>query len=151
VGRSVFRSGRHTKGVERAMQKILVAYDGQDPAKRALETTIELAKAFGATVSVISVVPFHPGRSPVDPWDDRTVHARELLEAKRTRLEHGIEAELLEPSGDPAPTIERIASEGGFDTVVVGSRHLGALERVLQGSVSEHVATHAAATVVIAH
>ncbi len=34
--------------------------------------------------------------------------------------------------------------------VVVGSRHLGAVSRVLQGSVSEHVATHAPATVVIA-
>ena len=31
------------------------------------------------------------------------------------------------------------------------SRGLGAIDRMLQGSVSEHVATHAEATVVIAH
>ena len=133
------------------MKKILVAYDGGDPARRALDTTVELARAFGASVSIVSVVPFHPGRAPVDPWDDRTVHARELLEAKELMQKQGIEPELLEPTGDPAKTIERIAIDGGYDTIVMGSRGLGALERVLQGSVSEHVVAHADATVVIAH
>ncbi len=134
------------------MEKILLAYDGGEPAKHALATTIEMAEKFGATVSVISVVPFHPGtRAPIDPWDDSSVHAKELLEAKKTLREHGIEAELLEPAGDPARTIERVAREGSFDTIVMGSRGLGAIDRMLQGSVSEHVATHAEATVVIAH
>jgi len=132
------------------MKKILLAYDGGEPAKRALDTAADLAGVFGASVSVISVVPFHPGRAPVGGWDDRDVHAQELLEAKALLLARGLEAELLEPLGDPARTIERIAEEGGYDTIVVGSRHLGAIERVLQGSVSEHVATHADATVVIA-
>ena len=134
------------------MEKILLAYDGGEPAKRALQTTIEMSKKFGATVSVISVVPFHPGtRTPIDPWDDSSVHAKELLEAKKLLRENGIEADLLEPAGDPARTIERIAREGDFDTIVMGSRGLGAIDRMLQGSVSEHVATHAEATVVIAH
>ena len=133
------------------MKKILLAYDGGEPARRALETTIELAKAFEASVSVVSVVPVHSGRSPVDPWDDRTVHAQELVEAKETLLKAGLEPNLLEPAGDPAKKIEEIAREGGYDTIVMGSRGLGALERTLQGSVSEHVVTHSDATVVIAH
>lgn len=133
------------------MKKILMAYDGGDPARKALNTAIELAKKFDASMTVVSVVPVHPGRVPIDPWDDTTVHAQELLEAKKVLREAGIEAELLEPAGDPAKTIERIATDGGYDTIVMGSRHLGAIERVLQGSVSEHVATHADATVVIAH
>lgn len=133
------------------MKKILMAYDGGDPARKALNTAIELAKKFDASMTVVSVVPVHPGRVPIDPWDDTTVHAQELLEAKKLLREAGIEAELLEPAGDPAKTIERIAMDGGYDTIVMGSRHLGAIERVLQGSVSEHVATHADATVVIAH
>ena len=134
------------------MEKILLAYDGGEPAKRALAATIEMSEKFGATVAVISVVPFHPGtRTPIDPWDDSSVHAKELLEAKKLLREHGIEAELLEPAGDPARTIERVAKEGGYDTIVMGSRGLGAIDRMLQGSVSEHVATHAETTVVIAH
>lgn len=132
------------------MKRILVAYDGSEPARRALDTTIELAKQSEALVAVVSVVPVHPGRVPIDPWDDALVHARALHEAKALLAEHGIVAEYLEPSGDPAKTIERIAEEGGYDIVVVGSRGLGAVSRFLQGSVSEHIATHAAATVVIA-
>jgi nucleotide-binding universal stress UspA family protein len=132
------------------MKKILVAYDGGEPAHRALALACELARVFEATVSVVSVVPVHPGRFPVDPWDDTSVHAQELLEARRLMREKGIEVELIEPSGDPARTIERIAEEGAFDMIVVGSRGLSGVGRVLQGSVSEHVATHAHSTVVIA-
>jgi nucleotide-binding universal stress UspA family protein len=130
------------------MKRILVAYDGGEPARRALETAIELATP-AAEVTVVSVVPVHPGRVPIDPWDDQVVHAQELREAKLILEEHGIVAKFLEPAGDPARTIERIAEEGRFDIVVIGSRGLGAVSRFLQGSVSEHVATHARATVVI--
>ena len=132
------------------MKRILLAYDGGEPAKRALDIAVDLTKRFDATLSVVSVVPTHPGRSPVDPWDDRSVHAQELLEARRLLAENGIEAELIEPAGDPAKEIEKIAAAGRFDTIVTGSRGLGTLGRVLQGSVSEHVAINAEATVVIA-
>lgn len=132
------------------MKKILVAYDGGDPARRAIDLASELARVFEATISVVSVVPVHPGRVPIDPWDDTSVHAQELLEARRLLREKGIEAELIEPSGDPARTIERIAEEGAYDMIVVGSRGLSGVGRVLQGSVSEHIATHAKSTVVIA-
>jgi nucleotide-binding universal stress UspA family protein len=132
------------------MKKILLAYDGGDPSKRALQQTISLAKLFDAEVAVISVVPVHPGRAPIDPWDDRTVHAEELLEARRMLREAGIEVALIEPGGDPAKTIERVAEEQQFDTIVIGSRGLGAVARTLQGSVSEHVAANAHATVVVA-
>lgn len=132
------------------MKNILVAYDGEPPAKRALELAIDLTKKFDGALSVVSVVPLHPGRSLTDPWDDRTAHAEQLLEARRLLLEQGIDAEMIEPAGDPAVAIERIAGSGHFDTIVLGSRGLGAVGRFLRGSVSEHVATHTAATVVIA-
>jgi nucleotide-binding universal stress UspA family protein len=135
------------------MKKILLAYDGGEPARHALDTAAELALTFGASLSVVSVVPVHPsGRAAgSDPWDDTALHAQELAEAGRLLREKGIEADLMEPAGDPAKTIEHIAREGGFDTIVIGSRGLSAIGRALQGSVSEHVATHTTATVVIAH
>jgi nucleotide-binding universal stress UspA family protein len=131
--------------------KILLAYDGGEPALKALDLTADLATKFDASVAVVSVIPVHPGRVPIDPWDDEPVHTSQLAEAKRLLLAKGIEAALIERAGDPAHTIEQIAQDGGYDMVVVGSRHLGAVSRVLQGSVSEHVATHSTATVVIAH
>lgn len=130
--------------------KILLAYDGGDAAVRALELTADFAKHFGAQVAVVSVVPVHPGRAPIDPWDDATEHTAQLAGARARLIDHGIEPTLIERFGEPAATIERLAEEGGYDMVVVGSRGLGTVSRFLQGSVSEHVATHAAATVVVA-
>jgi nucleotide-binding universal stress UspA family protein len=132
------------------MQKILVAYDGGEPARRALDVAADLALKFGAEVGVVSVIPYHPGRSPIDPWDDRAVHNAELAEARIFLATRGITSVLHEPAGDPASIIEETAETHGYDTVVVGSRGLGALGRALQGSVSEHVATHSTATVVVA-
>ena len=132
------------------MEKILVAYDGTGPSKRALATAAMLGKAFGAQLSVVSVVPHRPGRLPIDPWDDKELHAEELLEARELLWADGMEAELIEPVGDPAVMIEQVVQKGGYDTVIVGARGLGAIGRFLQGSVSEHVATHSTATVIVA-
>jgi nucleotide-binding universal stress UspA family protein len=130
--------------------KILLAYDGEDPARRALATAASIAKAMGGTIDVISVVPVRTGRSPIDPWDDREVHDSELLDAHTRLADLGIASRLLEPAGDPAEEIEAAARSGAYDMVVLGSRRQGALGRMLQGSVSEHVATHTDTTVVIA-
>jgi nucleotide-binding universal stress UspA family protein len=132
------------------MKKILVAFDGGQPAHRALELAADLAKRFEAEVGVVSVIPVHSGRARIDPWDDRAAHAAELTEARAILAERGIEPILYEPVGDTARTIEEVAEDGDYDTIVIGSRGLGTVSRVLQGSVSEHVATHAGATVIVA-
>jgi nucleotide-binding universal stress UspA family protein len=133
------------------MKRILVAFDGGEPALRALHTAIDLAKKYDGHIGVVSVIPFHPGtRFPIDPWDDRDIHTTELADAQAVLAEEGLEADFIEPYGEPARTIERVVAEGGYDTVVIGSRGLGPVSRFFRGSVSEHVATHADATVVVA-
>jgi len=132
------------------MKKLLLAYDGTDPARRALTLTVTLARTFNADVTVLSVVPTRPGRSPVDPWDDSTAHAEELLEAGRLLRQDGIEPRLVETYGSVPETIEKLAAAGEFDAIIVGSRGLSMLDRVLQGSVSEHVAANAQTTVIVA-
>jgi nucleotide-binding universal stress UspA family protein len=131
------------------MKKILVAYDGTAPAHRALDMAADLATRYEAEVGVVSVVPFHGGRSPIDPWDDRSVHTEELVEARDLLVARGVEPLLYEPAGEPAAMIEHIALAGDYDVVVVGSRGLSSLSRFLRGSVSEHVATHTDATVIV--
>jgi len=130
--------------------KILLAYDGGEPARRALSTAAGIAKAMGAGLDVISVIPIRGGRSRIDPWDDLEEHTSELLDAKARLADLGLACSLLEPAGDPAEEIETAATSGDYDMVVIGSRRKGALGRMLQGSVSEHVATHTDATVVVA-
>ena len=132
------------------MKRILVAFDGGEPARRALHTAIDLAKRFDGIVDVVSVVPYVPAGGTYFPWDDHAEHARELEDARSILRERGFDPELIQPIGDPARSIERIAEDGGYDTVVVGSRGLGALSRLFQGSVSSHVASNAHTTVVVA-
>lgn len=132
------------------MKKILIAFDGDKPARRALERGADLAQAFGAQLAVVSVVPWRGGRFPIDPWDDAEVHSEALKSVDEWLSQRGLSATLMSPAGDPARTIEMIAETGDFDTIIVGTRGLGPLNRLLQGSVSEHLATHAKATVVIA-
>jgi nucleotide-binding universal stress UspA family protein len=133
------------------MKKILLAYDGGEPARRALETAGELARAFHASISVVSVVPDCGDGPAGDASSDASARAHELQEAKRLLAAMGINVEVLEPSGDPARRIEQIAEEGGFDTIVIGSGDGTPINRAFRGSVSRHVVAHAAATVVVAH
>lgn len=132
-------------------KKILLAYDGSEQAKRALAFAAELAVMAKAKIGVVSVVPVHAGRIGIDPWDDQKVHSEELLEARRLITEVGITPQLHEPYGEVAEEIVRTATDGGYDHIVTGSRHLGLVERTLQGSVSGTVATRFPATVTIVH
>lgn len=132
------------------MKKILVAYDGTEPARRALEMASQLVHAFGAELTVISVVPTRPGRFPTDPWDDQEQHTRQLVEARALLAEKGVQALAIEPFGDPAHEIERVAEKGDYDTIIVGARPIGEVSKILTGSVSRHVAEHANTTVVVA-
>src|SRR5262249_24828462 len=104
----------HTCTGDDEMKRILVAYDGTDPSRRALDAAIELTTQFGGTLAVVSVIPVRPGRAPVDPWDDKPVHDQQLAEARDYLAAHGVHAEILEPAGDPAEAIERVAERGGF-------------------------------------
>ena len=132
------------------MKRILVAFDGDEPSRRALEQGAELARAFDAEIGVVSVTPWSRGRFGTDPWDDRTVHAAALRSARDWLAERGFRPHLYSPAGDPAQAVTEVAQGQGFDTIVVGTRGLGPVGRLLQGSVSEKLATDAAVTVVVA-
>ena len=133
------------------MNKILVAYDGGEPGRRALTLTARLAHAFGSRVDVVSVVPEGFGRVEGAAEEPAIVHARELVEARGLLRDLGIDAGLIEPAGDPAKTIERLAAEGAYDTVIVGGSR-GLVEgRPWSDTVMAHVAANATATVIVAH
>lgn len=134
------------------MKKVLVAFDGSAPAHRALEMAAELADQENASVTVISVVPEKLGLPIlVDPYDDASVHAKQLADAVAFLDQRGIKTETLLPTGNPARAIEAVARKGGYDTVIMGSRGRGTVSRLLLGSVSSHVASHVKGTIIIVH
>jgi nucleotide-binding universal stress UspA family protein len=137
------------------MNTIVLGYDDTEPAKRALDRTVELAKAFQADVVVVSVAPvLSPaahGIGPIDPADSPELHQQELDHAKALLSHHGIEAEYEVALGDAPGMILDVAEARDADMIVVGSREVGLIRRLLGQSVSGAVQRKAHCDVLIVH
>jgi nucleotide-binding universal stress UspA family protein len=88
---------------------------------------------------------------PADPADSLSHHEEELAAAKSFLDEQGVNAELVPAIGEPAVAIVRLAEERDADLVVVGTRELGVIQRVLGQSVSREVARRIHRDVLIVH
>jgi nucleotide-binding universal stress UspA family protein len=137
-------------------QSIVIGYDESDASKRALERAADLAKAFGSKLLVTSVAPtLEPasgrGAGGIDPTDTPEDHVEELKHARDYLAGVGVEAAYQAAIGEPADAIVQAANQHGADLIVVGTRELGTLSRLLGQSVSDSVAHHARCDVLIVH
>lgn len=137
------------------MKKIVLGYDATDASERALERAAQLTKAFDSELIVTSVAPIMTGigrtAGPVDPVDPPEKHAEELAAARAYLEGQDVNAEYVPAVGEPADTIVELANERAADLIVVGTRELGLLQRLLGQSVSESVLHHARCDVLIVH
>jgi nucleotide-binding universal stress UspA family protein len=132
------------------MGVILVAYDGSESAKRALDYAAKLAN--GDRVTVVSVAEELPqfGRAPamVVP-EEHEERLRELSEAVAALQAKGIALHAVERHGDPAALIVDEAEKEHAELIVIGTRGLSAAKRWLLGSVSTKVLHHAPCDVLV--
>ncbi len=137
------------------MKTIVVAYDDTPEATRALDRAAQLAKAFASELLVTSVAPVtgSPGRSEgaIDPTDSPSDHVAELENARAHLEGAGVQADYLPAIGHPADTIVQVAEQRGADLIVIGTRELGTVQRVLGQSISGAVANKAHCDVLIVH
>jgi nucleotide-binding universal stress UspA family protein len=130
--------------------KIVVGYDGSDGAKRALERAMTLA-GDGGRVTVVAAAEMHAraGITQGAHLDPSEIEQRRknLEEAKALPAERGVDGETLEAQGDPGDVI--VDNSKDADLVVVGSRGLNPVHRLLLGSVSSKVIQRAESDVLI--
>ena len=148
-----------------AAARALVATDGSADADRAADFVSTSGLFESADLRVVSVIdpgmPWWTGNSTVDGGvaveaytqmiDIARRHADEAARrtAKRLGTEH-VTADAADRSGDVSSTILAEAAAWKADVVVVGTRGLGMVKRVLLGSVSRDVLHHAPMSVLIA-
>ncbi len=140
---------------ERHVQKaILVAYDGSEPAERALRMAIDLARALSAKIYVIYVVNIPPEVHMVlttgTILGEIAREGQRILEKAKMILEReGIVYELITEAGDPAEKIVETAEKLNVELIVMGHRGLSGFKRLLIGSVCEKVLRHSTRPVLV--
>jgi nucleotide-binding universal stress UspA family protein len=135
-------------------ERILVAIDGSDSSDRAYATALELAALMGARLTALAIEgPLPAYAATVGEVDEVKREKDEFFNglAARVRLqaaEAGVEIEVDVRPGHPAELISRVASDGGYDLVVLGHRgHF--LRDHLLGSTADRVAERAPCPVMI--
>ena len=120
---------------------ILVAVDGSRHADMAAVAAGNLAKRCGMPLTVLAVCASDDlSCELVKPLADRV---RDLLR------QDGVAADSVALEGKPADAIIQAARDNDCDLIVLGSHGRTGLDRILMGSVSQQVVTHAKCPVLV--
>ncbi len=147
-----------------SISKILAPIDGSENSERALNAALRLTKDYEAEMVILSVIPM-PGYLVESPtsigappislkeyydlgtrdakrWTDEAVT---LAQSEKVK----VRSEIIEATNSVVGTILSIASNEKADMIVIGTRGLGGFKKLLLGSVSNGVVTHAHCNVLV--
>lgn len=123
-------------------RSIVVAYDGTDGAKAALQRAAEIAESGAALTVVESIADDVPALVPGAPRGvspERASGARQNLRRAVAALDSRLEASPWLVGGPAAEAILTAADDIGADLIVTGSRGRGRMKSTLLGSVSTEI------------
>jgi len=134
-------------------KKVLVALDGSEQSRKALDHAAAIAEKFGSELTLLTVVPramlpfFNGGGfgSTIDvvQYQDRCkdIYQAVLAEAgARVRSEHpGLSVGTMLREGRPSAAIVDVAENEGYDLIVMGSRGMRGITGWILGSTSRRV------------
>jgi len=136
----------------RPIRTILLATDLTAASREATDRAVDLAGRLGARLLIVNVL--EKRRLTGGGSHDRVDQARAeretlLVKIVRSARDAGVKAEFLVWDGDPGDSIAAAAEAEQADLVVVGTRGRSGAERMLLGSVSDHVVRHAECPVLV--
>ena len=135
-------------------EKILVAVDGSEHSHAAIRYACDLAGRYGSSMHFVHVPEGEVGTLTLGagsvPWSDaaKRLGAEIAEKARGWAKAAGREPDSVDVlQGDAAQAILEYAELNDIELIVSGRRGLGGLRGLLQGSVSQKLASHAACPV----
>ena len=139
---------------------IVVGTDGSDTATQAVRQAVDMAKAVGASLELVSAfapVSEHRQRAerrgaPDDvEWavGPRKEVEESLTDAADIAREAGVAVNTHARQGDPSDAILDVAEQQQADLVIVGNKGMTGAKRFLLGSVPDKISHHAPCSVLI--
>jgi nucleotide-binding universal stress UspA family protein len=132
-------------------KNILVPFDGSKYAEKALLYAVNLAKEYGAKITVI-----HVATKKVYPLAETAVvidtekEGQEILKNSESQARAlGVTAEYVLVTGNPADEILKYATNKKIDLIAMGSRGLSDIKAFFLGSVSKKISQRAECPVLI--
>ncbi|AAM06654.1 TPA: universal stress protein [Methanosarcina acetivorans] len=139
-------------------RKIMIATDGSEPVKKAVDTAIEIARLGGAKLYAVYVIA-SGGLSLTHPRDvgwDKAMKEHLTTEGKEATayVETGgkaasVEVEPVILEGNPAHEIVEFAEKNDIDLIVMGTHGRTGVQRFLLGSVAQNVVRHSRKAVLV--
>jgi nucleotide-binding universal stress UspA family protein len=135
------------------LEKILIALDSSDLSEQVIQTVQQLHLQTEGEV-IIAHVLVNLGADPDLAVDRPQVEAEAITGSSLEKLQSyqaslPCKSELEIVTGDPAEEIIRLANIHKVDLIVIGSRGLTGISRILEGSVSSQVVEAATCSVLV--
>lgn len=150
------------------IEKILIAIDDSAYAEHAADYGFDIARRFNAAVGVVNIIEpammpqMTPGADPIMgmPLQGTGIEEMELLDIQKNQSENIVDRTIKKFAGDMAVThfteygstadgIIKCSNEFSASLIVIGTHSRSGLDRLLMGSVAEHVVRHSAVPVLV--
>lgn len=127
-------------------KSIVVAIDGSEPAKRAVQAACELSLAFGSEVHLVHALEHKAAETPFQGSGDDGAAAGSSVVSEAAKLAESrrvVPSSMTVGEGDAYDEIITIAQLYDADLIVTGRRGLGNISGLFAGSTSQQIAKNA--------
>jgi nucleotide-binding universal stress UspA family protein len=137
-------------------KKLLVAYDGSEDSKKALEIALELSRKFDSDVHLLTIIEQLPRyAATIGEVQEALAEITRAIEKQQTLVcedarEKGIDIQCRILPGHEVEAIIAYAQKGHFDALLLGRKGQSAILRTQSGSTAVQISTHAPCTVILA-